>query len=67
MRFPSAEKLIQLHELENSFRKISDSAAHNAKCFADKHIGAMDMARSRAFYVAANLVAELINRNDRRI
>ena len=67
MRFPSAEKLIQLHELENSFRKLSESAAHNAKCFTDKRIGAMDMARSRAFWGAANLVADQIQKNDRRI
>jgi len=67
LAFPSAERLLQLHELENNFRKLSESAAHNAKCFTDKRIGAMDIARSRAFWGAANLVAELIGRNDRRI
>jgi hypothetical protein len=67
MRFPSAEKLLALHGLEKNLRGLSESAANNAKYFSDKKLRAMDLARSRAFWGAANLVADMIAKDDRRI
>lgn len=67
MKFPNTERFWQLHELENNYRSLSASASLKAKWFSDKKAMAVEMARSRAFWGAANLVADLINKNDRRI
>lgn len=67
MNFLNVERLVQLHELENSFRSMSKASANDAKRFDNKKIKAMILARSWAFWGAANLVAELIQKNDRLI
>lgn len=67
MKFPSVDMFWQLYELEISYRNLSIGAVNNSKWFADKNLRNLDMARSRAFWGAANIVAELIEKNDRNI